>query len=392
MHKSCQKLSCLLLGGILLYGCSSEEDVIKKAEVPVIESAFNPETAWSHGVGSGVGKFYSHLQPVIVGNNIFAASRDGDVYAFDKLSGNKLWDIDLSDQPVYEEKRSARLSGGLAAADGHLYVGSENGQLIAISQENGELIWHTDVGGEVLAAPATDSGKVVVATGAGQLLALDGETGKIAWTVTREHPNLSLRGTSSPVIAAGGVLYGRADGKIGIVILQNGQLVNETRVATPHGQTDLDRMVDVDAEPVIVDDELYAVAYNGQLISRKLISGDELWKRKYAAYQNMGIGVNDIAITDSKSHIYLVDRTTGTEKWSNTQLEYRNITAPLVLGDYVVVGDSEGYLYWISQTTGKIAAMQEVDSDGLYATPIIDGNLIYIQTRGGELVAIKRPL
>jgi outer membrane protein assembly factor BamB len=106
----------------------------------------------------------------------------------------------------------------------------------------------------------------------------------------------------------------------------------------------------------------------------------------------MGIGVNDIAITDSKSHIYLVDRTTGTEKWSNTQLEYRNITAPLVLGDYVVVGDSEGYLYWISQTTGKIAAMQEVDSDGLYATPIIDGNLIYIQTRGGELVAIKRPL
>ncbi len=63
----------------------------------------------------------------------------------------------------------------------------------------------------------------------------------------------------------------------------------------------------------------------------------------------------------------------------------------LVLGDYIVVGDNEGYLYWISQTTGKIAAMQEVDSAGLYATPIIDGDLIYIQTRGGELVAIKRP-
>ena len=62
-----------------------------------------------------------------------------------------------------------------------------------------------------------------------------------------------------------------------------------------------------------------------------------------------------------------------------------------MLGDYVVVGDSEGYMYWISQTTGKIVAMQEVDDDGLYATPIIDGGLIYIQTRGGELVAIKRP-
>jgi outer membrane protein assembly factor BamB len=102
------------------------------------------------------------------------------------------------------------------------------------------------VGGEVLATPATDSGKVVITTGVGQLLALDGETGKIDWTVTSEQPNLTLRGTAAPVIAAGGVLYGRADGKIGIVLLQNGQLVNESRVATPHGQTDLDRMVEVD--------------------------------------------------------------------------------------------------------------------------------------------------
>ncbi|WP_024872849.1 outer membrane protein assembly factor BamB [Tolumonas lignilytica] len=391
MHKTWQKWGCILLGSVLLYGCSSEEDVIKMADVPVVESAFHPDTVWSHSIGSGVGKFYSHLQPVIVGDHIFAASRDGDIYAFDKQSGKKLWHIDLSDQPFFEEKRSARLSGGLAAADGHLYVGSENGQLLALSLDKGELLWHTDVGGEVLATPATDSGKVVVTTGAGQLLALEGDTGKIDWTVTSEQPNLTLRGTSAPVIAAGGVLYGRADGKIGIVLLQNGQLVNETRVATPHGQTDLDRMVDVDATPVIVDDELYAVAYNGQLISRKLISGDELWKRKYAAYQDLGVGVNDIAITDSKSHIYLVDRATGTEKWSNTQLEYRNVTAPLVLGDYVVVGDNEGYLYWLSQTTGKIIAMQEVDSKGLYATPIIDDNLVYIQTRSGELVALKRP-
>ena len=263
MRNNWQKFSCLLLGSVLLYGCSSEEDVIKMAEVPVVESAFHPETAWSHGIGSGVGKYYSHLQPVIVGDKIFAASRDGDVYAFDKSSGSKLWNVDLSDQPFYEDKRSARLSGGLAAAEGRIYVGSENGQLLALSQETGELVWHTDVGGEVLASPATESGKVVVVTGAGQLLALDGETGKIDWTVTSEQPNLTLRGTSAPVIAAGGVLYGRADGKIGIVLLQNGQLVNETRVATPHGQTDLDRMVDVDAEPVIVNDELYAVAYNG---------------------------------------------------------------------------------------------------------------------------------
>ena len=140
-------------------------------------------------------------------------------------------------------------------------------------------------------------------TGAGQLAAVNADTGAVEWTVTNEQPALTLRGTSSPVIAAGGVIYGRADGKIGIVLLSNGQLVNESRVATPHGQTDLDRMIDVDATPMIVDDELFSVAYNGQLIARKLISGDEVWKRKYAAYENMAVGLNDIVITDRNNFV-----------------------------------------------------------------------------------------
>lgn len=391
MRKCWQKVSSLILCGAMLYGCSSEQDVIKMADVPVVQSEFKTETAWSHSIGDGVGKYYSNLQPVIVGDQIFAASRDGHVAAFDKISGKEIWSTDLSDQPFYAEKRSARLSGGLTAAYGHLFVGSENGQLLAINQQDGELVWHTDVGGEILAVPAVDSGKVVVTTGAGQLMAFNADTGAQEWTVESEQPALTLRGTSSPIIAAGGVIYGRADGKIGIVLLANGQLVNESRVATPHGQTDLDRMVDVDATPMIIDDELFAVAYNGQLMARKLISGDEVWKRKYAAYENMGVGLNDIVITDAKSHIYLVDRTSGTEKWANSQLEYRNVTAPLVLGDYVVVGDSEGYLYWVSQTTGKIISMQEVDDEGLYTAPIVDGDLVYIQTRSGELIALKRP-
>lgn len=391
MLKRWQKVGSLFLCGALIYGCSSEKDVIKMAEVPVVQSAFEAETAWSHGVGDGIGKYYSNLQPVIVGDLIFAASRDGDVAAFDKVTGKEKWSVDLADQPFFEEKRSARLSGGIAAAYGHLYIGSENGELLAISQENGELLWHTSVGGEILATPSVDSGKVVVTTGAGQLMAVNADNGAVEWTVTNEQPALTLRGTSSPVIAAGGVIYGRADGKIGIVLLANGQLVNESRVATPHGQTDLDRMVDVDATPMIIDDELFSVAYNGQLIARKLISGDEVWKRKYAAYENMAVGLNDIAITDAKSHIYLVDRVSGAEKWANTQLEYRNVTAPLVLGDYVVVGDSEGYLYWISQTTGKIISMQEIGDGGFYVSPIIDGDLVYIQTRSGELIALKRP-
>ena len=98
-----------------------------------------------------------------------------------------------------------------------------------------------------------------------------------------------------------------------------------------------------------------------------------------------------LVLTDERSYLYAVDRGNGREKWSNAQLAYRNLTAPLVLGDYVVVGDSEGYLYWLDQADGHIVSMQRLDSDGLYVAPVLDGDTLYVQTRSGELVALKRP-
>ena len=394
MHNWLKNLAMTLVAGMVLQGCSlfnSEEDVVKMAPVPQVESRFDPEVLWSKSVGSGVGKFYSQLSPVVADDLVFAAARDGDVMAFDKQSGERKWTLDLSEQPENADKRSARLSGGLTAFYGKLVLGSENGYVYAIDQSDGTLLWSQQIPGEVLAAPVADGGRIVVVTSSGKLVALDAEKGDILWSTGDDQPKLTLRGQSTPVLAAGGVVYGRADGRIGVVLLDSGMLANVSRVASPRGATELDRMVDVDAQPVIIGDELYAVAYNGQLMARKLISGEELWKRKYSSYQNMGVGPMELVLTDAKSHVYAVDRSNGSEKWANTQLSYRNLTAPVTFGDYVVVGDGEGYLYWLDDASGRIVAMQELDSDGLYVAPVADGDILYVQTRSGDLVALKRP-
>ena len=88
---------------------------------------------------------------------------------------------------------------------------------------------------------------------------------------------------------------------------------------------------------------------------------------------------------------YAVDRTNGRERWTNGQLSYRNVTAPVVFGDYVLVGDGEGYLYWLSDDDGQIVAMQKYDSDGLYVPPLVDGDTVYLQTRSGDLLALQHP-
>lgn len=377
-----------------LQGCSlfsSEEDLTPMAPLPQVTSSFMADTVWSSTVGDGIGNFYSQLKPVVEEDRIYAAARDGDVTAFDRTSGKELWSVDLADLPINADKRSARLSGGLVARYGKLFLGSENGVVYALNEENGEVLWQTSVPGEVVASPAVEDGRVVVLTTSGRLVALDTDEGKLQWSLSEEQPPLTLRSTGAPIITNGAVIYGRADGKVGIALLSNGQPVRQSKVADPRGATELDRMVDVDASPLIAGDELYAIAYNGQLMARKLMSGDEVWKRKYSGYRDLALTGNAIVLTDSRSHLFAIDRRNGLELWSNTQLENRTVTAPVILGDYVVVGDVEGYLYWLDRTDGTIQAMQQLDSSGLYSAPLVDGDTLYVQSRDGKLYAIKRP-
>ena len=103
--------------GAGLSGCSSEVDVYVPVPVPEFENQVRLEVAWSSSVGSGVGRFYSALHPAFDGERVYAASRNGDVYAFDKKDGSRLWHLDLDDEDENDDRRSARISGGITVRE-----------------------------------------------------------------------------------------------------------------------------------------------------------------------------------------------------------------------------------------------------------------------------------
>ena len=85
----------------VLFGCSGNEDLYAPVEAPEIESRFDIDKLWSSSVG-GVGDFYSQLSPAFSGGIIYAAGRDGDVYAYDAVSGDRIWHTDLDDEEENE--------------------------------------------------------------------------------------------------------------------------------------------------------------------------------------------------------------------------------------------------------------------------------------------------
>ncbi|BDP31209.1 outer membrane protein assembly factor BamB [Vibrio vulnificus] len=371
-----------LLGMItvgVLAGCASEEDTIVMAPLPQVNSQFTPQSAWSTSVGNGVDHYFSKLSPEYAYDKLFIASRDGVVRALEPTSGKQLWSQNV------KQGDTARLSGGLTAAYGHVYIGSENGDLIALDEATGEVSWRISVVGEILAKPVAENGLVIVNTSNGVLMAFDQDNGEQKWTISTEVPNLTLRGDSTPTAVSGGVFWGTANGRLAAAIVERGQLIWQQPVGTPKGATEIDRLVDVDSSPIVLGGMLYVVGYNGQLIALDLRSGNAVWKRNYSSAIDMATDGSRLFVVTDKDHVVAVDARSGTELWQNEQLEYRLLTAPVMVNNYLVVGDSQGYLHWLDRTTGEFVAQQMINDSGFAVGPTVLPDGYVITTRNGDV-------
>ena len=388
-------VACMLAG---LVACSSTEEEIDETE-PVelteITEQFEVDVLWEESVGDGVSKYFSRIKPIVAYGKVFSASRDGEVVALDPANGKELWQVDLSkangDGGFFASNSPAYLSGGPIAGINKVFIGSENGDVYALNAETGELDWHESVKGEVIAAPGIDAGILVVNTGSGVVKAFNASNGEEQWQIEQDVPPLTLRGVSSPAVSAGGAIIGSPDGSLTVYILENGQQGWTTEVGEATGSTELERVIDIDSKPLVFGDKVYSISSRGHLVSADLRSGRVVWKRQYSSYRQLSIRGNTIYLTDVKGHVYAIDRANGLEKWSQLALTNRNVTGPAVVGQYVVVGDFEGYLHWLDAETGEFVARHEVDSSGIHSTPTVADGIIYVQSRDGDIQAIKTP-
>lgn len=377
-----------------LAACSSKEELV----YPEINNKIEPEEIWSASVGDGVEHYDSALRPLIYKDKVFAASRAGLVMAFDRESGDRLWTFDVRDDGTgsifdalkFWNSETARVSGGVSAGYDKVFVGTENGDVLALNPETGELVWRVKVKGEVIASPTSGEGFVLVNTSAGNLFALHPDTGEQRWVHEQESALLSLRGTSEPVIASGGVITGSGAGKVSVVIADKGVLAWDAAIAVPKGATDLSRMVDVDATPIVLDGTIYAIAFNGELVALELRTGRVMWKREYASFRDMVIEGNTIYLVDSVGKIFAIDRRNGLEQWAQLGLHKHFLTGPAVYKDYLAVGDVEGNLFWLDKNTGEFVA-QESYGSGFYVQGVSSADELVIQTRDGELSLIRLP-
>jgi outer membrane protein assembly factor BamB len=402
----------LVLGcSVLLSGCSTisdwfsdDEEVAIRRLVP-IEPLFTPTEVWSVELGNGVAQYYSRLEPALAYGNIYAANRQGLVAAYEQKTGKKVWEHNFAVfnhegwlsglTNLWSNGEPAKISGGLSIAYETVFFGTENGEVIAVDAKNGEVKWQTSVKGEVIAAPAIEEGVVVLNTGSGMVFALDATNGEQLWVYESEVPPLSLRGVSAPAAVSGGAIIGTANGKLVVNILATGQTAWEQVISSASGVTELERIVDIDSQPLVAGGIIYVITYDGSLAAVELRSGRVIWKREYKSYRRLTAAGNNLFVVDANSNVYALDSRNGVELWSQGSLKKRLLTSAVPVGEYLVAGDKWGFLHWFNQSDGKLVARLSVGGDdegeSIYSSPVVDGNIIYTQTRDGKLVAVQTP-
>lgn len=344
-------------------------------------SSFTPEanvqTAWSVSTGSGVGSDYLKLVPAVTDTQLFTANPDGTVTATDRNTGRSLWRVNTH----------TSISAGPTAADGLVLIGDRNGIVLALRQQNGDIAWKSEASSEILAAPAAAQGVVLIKSVDGRLSAFSETDGHPLWHYQQTEPTLILRGASTPKITQNAVFVGFANGTLSKLTLQGGNQLWQQTIAVPQGAYTIQRMVDIDADPVIFNDRLFAATYQGRISALAPSSGNELWSYEISSYSGIAADQNRVYVSDAKSHIWAFDAESGAVDWRQPKLEARNITGPAVMGNYIVVGDAQGYLHWLNKKDGHFVARTKVSGSGIIATPVVSNNTLYVVTTDGRLAA-----
>jgi len=367
----------------LFAGCNSKKSVGKdNVAIPTVLKEFDAsakfEKRWGSKVASDDSARGERLRPSVSGEQLFVAG-PGEIRALSVASGKTLW----------QTEAAGRWSGGPSSDGKRVLVGSVDGEIIALDANDGEVLWQKEVSSEVLAAPAVADDVVIVKTIDGRVRAFEASDGKLRWEIARDVPLLTLRGSASPIVADGMVFIASENGKVAALKQTDGSPVWEQTVSVSAGRNELERVSDIDGVVQLDKGDLFMAGYNGQAVAITSQNGTSLWSYNAPSISGIGLSSRSVFVSESDSVVIALDRRSGVELWRQEALKYRFVSAPVVMGDYLVVADVEGYLHAMELDTGKIAARVRTGSDPITMAPVVAGDLLISQNDSGAIAAFE---
>ena len=379
--KSGRIITALVFLGLLVSCGGDKDNTEPPAELTIIEYNVPLQLNWSLDTRAAKNRASYRLRPLLIGDRIYSIDTGGTVICVDLVKGRKLWKFDTELAPIT----------GLGGNDQILIATSQDGDIVAFRESDDELVklWGIRVESEIRATPVVDNDQVFVRSVDGKLRSLAIADGAEQWVVSRRVPALSLTGNSEPLVAGPLVFTGFDDGKVIAYERASGQTRWESTISAPSGRTEIERLVDVDGRFVLSNGVIYVASFQGRLAAIQAVSGDLLWSREFSSYQPIALDDDALYLSADDSHLWAIDRRTGSAFWKQDVLHARRITAPTVIGDNLVVADLDGYLHWFSKSEGTLLSRIRTSYTRNYVQPITWQDSVLTLDKFGLLASVS---
>jgi outer membrane protein assembly factor BamB len=305
---------------------------------------------------------------------------------------NALYSLDRSRGTLIHRYQS---NGPVQAApfvvDGKVIFSDAAGYTWCYRMGETDPIWKHYGGAPILAQPTVVDGVVYVANVGNTVYAIGLDDGQISWRHQQEKDfqrarQMELYGAPSPVIHGDLVLAG----------FHNGALVGlnkETGAREWQRQVGEGRYSDLIGPAVVVGGDAIVAAFSSPLMSLNLETQSVRW-RVDAGGSDAPVVLGDrVYHGGSDGTLRTVDVLTGAPLWTWESPVGGALTAPVLTDAGVFIGSSNGGLYLLDEDSGEVEWTFEPGYrlSGLSAEIAVDGRQMVVVTNAGRILSLVVP-
>lgn len=352
--------------------------------------------AWSVEIGTpATRRVRSTAAPVVDGGRVFTLSAFSEVQAT-SADGSVLWRRDLT--PATERAGEAA-GGGLAVADGRLFIATGYGRLHVLDATSGAEIWQQALGAVPSGPPTVAGDLVYVTTRGAEALAIDTGTGRVLWRLNAGESGTFTNAGPAPAVSGRTAIFPFGSGDVIATLRLSGVRLWATTLAGARPGAAYARVSDITADPVVAGDTVYVGTPTGRIAALDLATGERRWTASEGAVsQVIPVGGAIFAVSD-QSELVRLRADDGSVVWSGTlplfpeervrrRRESYAHFGPVLAGGRLIVVSSDGLMREFDPRSG--AALRQTDL-GAPATagPVVARGVLYVLTENGQLHAFR---